>query len=123
MGKSSSFGLCLVLMFLSCKQDINDVSSRLEGIIESVQDHEAYDDTVFPLGVFKEEHFKKEADFAQEKLKELDQLNPKQLKETEQISYELLKFVLQNRIDFYAFDMYLNPILSDSGWSLIPADI
>jgi len=116
MGKLSSFGLCLVLMFLSCKQDINDVPSRLEGIIESVQDHEAYDDTVFPLGVFTEEYYKKEADFAQVKLKELDQLNPKQLKETEQISYELLRFVLQNRIDFYAFDMYLNPILSDSGF-------
>jgi len=116
MGKLSSFGLCLVLMFLSCKQDLNDVSSRLESIIESVQDHEAYDEKDFPLGVFTEEYYKKEADFAQEILKKLDQLNPKQLKETEQISYELLRFVLQNRIDFYAFDMYLNPILSDSGF-------
>jgi len=116
MGKLSSFGLCLVLMFLSCKQDLNDVSSRLESIIESVQDHEAYDDTEFPLGVFTEEYYKSEADFAQGKLKELDQLNSKQLKETEQISYELLRFVLQNRIDIYAFDMYLNPILSDAGF-------
>ena len=116
MRKLSSFGLCFILMFLSCNQEKNDLSSRLEGIIKSVQDHEGYDDAAFPLGVFTEEYYKKEADFAQGKLKELDQLNPKQLKETEQISYELLRFVLQNRIDFYAFDMYLNPILSDSGF-------
>ncbi len=116
MRKLPSFGLCLVLLFLSCKQDKNDVASQLEGIIKSVQDHEGYDEAAFPLGVFTEEYYKNEADFAQGKLKDLGQLNPKQLKETEQISYELLRFVLQDRIDFYAFDMYLNPILSDTGF-------
>ena len=116
MRKLSSFGLCLVFLFLSCKQEKNDLSSPLEGIIKSVQDHEGYDEAAFPLGVFTEEYYKKEADFAQGKLKELDQLNSKQLKETDQISYELLRFVLQNKIDFYSFDMYLNPILSDAGF-------
>ena len=53
MRKLSSFGLCLVLLFLSCKQDKNDVTTQLEGIIESVQDHEGYDDAAFPLGVFR----------------------------------------------------------------------
>jgi uncharacterized protein (DUF885 family) len=116
MGKISSIGLCLVLMFLSCNPDKNKVSSQLEGIINSVQDHEGYDELEFPLGVFTEIYYQKEADFAADKLKELNALNPDLLKETELISYELLKFVLQNRIDFYAFDMYLNPLLSDSGF-------
>ena len=116
MGKISRFGLLLVLMFLSCKHDKNDVSSQLESIINSVQDHEGYDELEFPLGVFTEAYHQKEADFARDKLKELKALNPEFLKETELISYELLQFVLQNRIDFYDFDMYLNPILSDAGF-------
>lgn len=116
MGKITSIGLCLVLMFLSCKPDENKMSSKLEGIIKNVQDHEGYDELEFPLGVFTEIYYQKEADFAADKLRELNELNPEFLKETELISYELLQFVLQNRIDFYAFDMYLNPILSDAGF-------
>lgn len=116
MGKITSIGLCLVLMFLSCKPDENKMSSKLEGIIKNVQDHEGYDELEFPLGVFTEIYYQKEADFAADKLRELNELNSEFLKETELISYELLQFVLQNRIDFYTFDMYLNPILSDAGF-------
>ncbi len=38
------------------------------------------------------------------------------LSETEQISAELLKFVLQDKIDYYKFERILNPLLSDAGF-------
>jgi uncharacterized protein (DUF885 family) len=49
-------------------------------------------------------------------LEDLSQINADKLNETEQISLKLLKFVLQDKIDFYEFELYLNPLLSDSGF-------
>jgi uncharacterized protein (DUF885 family) len=39
-----------------------------------------------------------------------------ELSETDQISAKLLKFVLQDKIDYYKFERFLNPLLSDSGF-------
>jgi uncharacterized protein (DUF885 family) len=39
-----------------------------------------------------------------------------ELSETDQISAKLLKFVLQDQIDYYKFERFLNPLLSDSGF-------
>ena len=93
-----------------------NASKLLDSIINSYQDHRGYDRKDYPLGLFTKEYHKAEAEFAQSKLDELAKINPEELSETEQISFELLKFVLQDDVDYYAFERYLNPLLSDSGF-------
>ncbi|WP_101450762.1 DUF885 domain-containing protein [Aquimarina sp. MAR_2010_214] len=101
----------------SCtQQKKEDTSTPLHQIISEIEDREAYDDYTYPLGLFTKEHFKKEADFAQQKIEELNNIDASQLKETDKISLDLLKFTLQQKVDFYEFEMYLNPLLSDSGF-------
>ncbi|MDP5093459.1 MAG: DUF885 domain-containing protein, partial [Polaribacter sp.] len=57
-----------------------------------------------------------EADFAAKLLKDFECVQLDELSETEKISAKLLQFVLQDDIDFYEFERYLNPLLSDSGF-------
>ena len=59
---------------------------------------------------------KSEAEFAKTKLEELSKIRIDTFSENEKISVELLKFVLQDQIDFYEFERFLNPLLSDSGF-------
>jgi len=94
----------------------NSNSEQLKAIIDNYQDHVGYDRNEYPLGVFTKEYYKSEAEFAQIKLEELSKIEPETLSETEQISLTLLKFVLQDQIDFYEFEGYLNPLLSDTGF-------
>jgi len=68
------------------------------------------------MGLFSREYFKSEAAFAAKQLKELQRLKGKELSETESISLALLKFQLQDQIDYYSFERFLNPLLSDSGF-------
>ncbi|WP_103069495.1 DUF885 domain-containing protein [Aquimarina sediminis] len=112
----------LILALLFCfgctkteKQEKNTVN-LLHVIISEVEERKGYDHEKYPLGLFTEEHFKKEADFAKKKIDELNNLDTSKFKETDQISYELLKFVLQQTVDFYEFESFLNPLLSDSGF-------
>jgi uncharacterized protein (DUF885 family) len=100
-----------------CKKDAaNIVADQLQTIIQEYQDHESYDRDEYPLGLYKQEHYKSEAEVAQSYLDRLEAINGTGLKETNQISLALLKFKLQDKIDFYAFERYLNPLLSDSGF-------
>lgn len=71
---------------------------------------------VHPLGVFSKERFEKESAFAKAQLKKLNTISPKTLSETERISLELLKFKLQETVDYYEYESFLNPLLSDSGF-------
>ena len=108
--------LSFLLMF-SCKQDESmKKSSELQKIIDGYQDHKGYDEKAYPLGLYTEEYYKSEAEFARLKLNELAEIEEKNLKETEQISKQLLAFVLQDKIDYYEFERYLNPLLSDAGF-------
>jgi len=91
-------------------------SAQLDSIINSYQDHKGYDRKAYPLGLFTKEYYQSEAEFAQSKLDELSKINVNELSETAQISYELLKFELQDQIDYFKFEQYLNPLLSDSGF-------
>ena len=108
--------LSFLLVLISCASDKNRASQELAGIIQRVEDHQGYDKDEFPLGRFSGDYYATEAAFAKEQLGRLAQLDQEKLNESELISYELLRFVLQNRIDFDAFQMYLNPILSDAGF-------
>ncbi len=93
-----------------------NASSTLEELIKTYEQHEGYDRKQFPLGLYTAEYFKSEADFAQQILTELSKIDTSQLPETQRISAELLAFILQDQIDYYKFEHYLNPLLSDSGF-------
>ncbi|NNC70840.1 MAG: DUF885 domain-containing protein [Flavobacteriaceae bacterium] len=109
------FCLFGIMVLISCEQEDSN-AKKLQSIIESYQDHEGYDKKEYPLRLFAKEYYQAEAEFAKSKLDELDEINADGLSETEQISLELLKFKLQDIIDYYEFDRYLNPLLSDSGF-------
>ena len=107
---------CLFLVF-NVKIDAQDnPSAQLDFIINSYQNHKGYDEKEYPLGLYTKDYYKAEAEFAQSKWDELSKVNTEGLSETEQISVELLKFELQDQIDYYAFERYLNPLLSDAGF-------
>lgn len=109
--------ILILVLTLGCKnkEELKKPTS-LQGIIQEYQDHEGYDKKTFPLGLFTKEYFKSEAEFAQKTLEELAKINKLHLSETDRISAELLAFVLQDQIDYYKFEQYLNPLLSDAGF-------
>ena len=107
----------IIITIFGCqnKSAISDLE-QLNRIIETYQNHEGYDKTKFPLGLYTKAYFEAEALFAENLLNELNAINPNNLSETQHISFELLKFVLQDQIDYFSFEQYLNPLLSDSGF-------
>ena len=109
--------LALIILISSCSEKVTeDASQELSSIIEEYEAHKGFDEDEFPLGLFTAEFYKEEAEYAKSKLEELSEINSEGLSETERISLKLLKFVLQDRIDYYEFERYLNPLLSDSGF-------
>src|SRR5690606_24802091 len=78
--------------------------------------HQGYDYKAYLLGLYTKSYFKSEADFAQQLLQQLAQVDSEKLNETDAISAKLLQFVLQDKIDYYEFGFYLNPLLSDTGF-------
>lgn len=112
--------LFLVVFFLSSCNSGNEKcgssSSELNILIESYENYKGYDSKEFPLGLYTEAYYKKEAEYAKSQLEYFGCIIFSELSETEKISYELLKFELQEIIDFYKFEAYLNPLLSDSGF-------
>ncbi|OUR98371.1 hypothetical protein A9Q86_15095 [Flavobacteriales bacterium 33_180_T64] len=105
------------LLIFGCeKEKSNTASKELDQIINSYQDYEGYDKKTYPLGLFTKAYYQSEAEFAKDKLEELSNITIDNLSETEQISAELLKFILQDQINYYEFEQYLNPLLSDAGF-------
>ncbi|SFF74548.1 Uncharacterized conserved protein, DUF885 familyt [Salegentibacter agarivorans] len=95
-----------------------EASENLKTIIEEMDDHKAYDREEFPLGLFTEKYYKEESEFAEKQLEQLQEIKADSLSETEKISLEMLKFKLQETVDRYKYEAYLNPLLSDSGFHL-----
>jgi len=113
------FLIVLLIIISSCNSgngSCNSSSEELKTLIKSHQDHDGYDDEEYPLGLYTREHYKAESEFAQELLQHFDCIQLDDLSETERISAELLKFVLQDQVDYYTFERFLNPLLSDSGF-------
>lgn len=111
-----SLPLLFLVLICSCDNDQNKASDTLVKVIKDYQDHEGYDEDEFPLGLFTKDYYESEAEFANSKLEALSKIDSEKLNETDKISLALLKFVLQDKIDFYEFEAYLNPILSDAGF-------
>ncbi|MDG2172222.1 MAG: DUF885 domain-containing protein [Flavobacteriaceae bacterium] len=112
------FTIALFLITIqSCDEyNRNKNSNKLTEIINSYQDHDGYDYKKYPLGLVTKEHYKNESDFANELLLNLALIDTSFLNENDKISYKLLSFKLQDIIDYYEFERYLNPLLSDSGF-------
>src|SRR6056297_26671 len=108
----------LVLMISTTGIAQNNSGKQLEKVINEVSDFELYSYVDYPLGRYQAELEKKDADFAQTQLQELEKIDISGLTETEQISHELLRFRLQNRVDEFEHEMYLNPIQADQGFHL-----
>ncbi|MBT8305349.1 MAG: DUF885 domain-containing protein [Maribacter sp.] len=107
----------VMLILLGCNTaGTNDSPTLLNKIIEDYQDHKGYDKKEYPLGLFTKEYYKSEASYAQTLLDELVKIDISILNETDYISYQLLEFVLRDKIDFYDYGRYLYPILSDAGF-------
>ncbi len=110
--------LCLFFIILIAAPNVfaqND-SYKLKEIINKVQDRKSYDKKEYPLGIFTKAHYRREGQFAKERLEKLKELNKENLTSSERISAELLKFRLQETVDKFEFQTYLNPLLSDAGF-------
>ena len=111
----SVLGIVLLLMALIIRFSENS-EKELQKIITNYQEHESYDSKEYPLGLFTKDHYESEAKFAQNLLNQLANLNADDLSENDLISYKLLKFELNDIIDYFNFERFLNPLLSDSGF-------
>lgn len=110
----------LIVLFLLIPEHIQAQENKelLSKIIAEVESYHSYDKEIYPLGVYKEFLEKQNAEFAQNQLQRLKDLNKTSFSETELISCELLRFQLQNQVDEFQYEMYLNPIQADQGFHL-----
>lgn len=114
-----AFLIFLFAVFSSCNsgnETCNTSKTELAILIKSYEERKPYDKDTYPLGLYTKEYYKTEADYAKNQLQYFNCIQMDELSETNQISAALLKFVLQDKIDYYKFERYLNPLLSDSGF-------
>ena len=107
----------ILLTIQSCdKYRSSKNSNSLNTIIDDYQNHRGYDSKKYPLGLVTKEYYKKEADFANNLLVNLSLIDTTFLEENDKISFKLLSFKLQDIVDYYNYERYLNPLLSDAGF-------
>ena len=106
------------MLFSLRGQDSTAQKARLDRIVAAVDSYQPYERNDHPLGLYTEERYRREAEFAQGQLDSLQAIDPGLLSETDRISWELLQFTLQDRIDRYRLGMHLNPIQADQGFHL-----
>ena len=114
------FKIIMTLVFIvtvcGCISNKENSSQLLTSIVNKYQDHKGYDEQEFPLGLFTKKFYQSEADFAKTILTRLSEVSEMALSETEVISLKLLKFKLKDQIDYFTFERFLNPLLSDAGF-------
>ncbi len=115
MNYLKSLIILFLIVFASCTPK-KTASEELAKVIETYENRTEYDKKEYPLGLLTKEYYKSEAEYAQKIIDTLSKIETANLSESENISLELLKFTLQENIDFYEFEAYLNPLLSDSGF-------
>ena len=108
--------LLFLVAVIGCVSDNENSSQLLSSIVNEYQDHEGYDEKEYPLGLFTKEFYQSEADFAKTILTKLSEVSEMALSETEVISLKLLKFKLKDQIDYFTYERFLNPLLSDAGF-------
>ena len=116
MKKLKYFLGLILITTLSCQVPSVDDEQKLTHLIDTYQEHKGFDRSRYPLGLYTQAYYAQEAQFADSLKRELTQLSTLKFDENNQISAALLAFILQEKIDFYSYDRYLNPILSDVGF-------
>ena len=114
------FKIIMTLVFIvtvcGCISNKENSSQLLTSIVNEYQDHEGYDEKEYPLGLFTKKFYQSEADFAKTILTKLSEVSEMALSETEVISLKLLKLKLKDQIDYFTYERFLNPLLSDAGF-------
>ena len=87
-------GISLIVVFVLMSFQTETTSEKLATIITNYQDRESYDEDEFPLGLFAEEYYLAEANYAKDLLNKLSKISGDDLSETENISFKLLQFQL-----------------------------
>lgn len=105
-----------IVTICGCISNKKKSSQLLTSIVNKYQDHKGYDEQEFPLGLFTKKFYQSEADFAKTILTKLSEVSEIALSETEVISLKLLKFKLKDQIDYFTYERFLNPLLSDAGF-------
>ena len=108
--------LVFIVTVSGCISNKENSSQLLTSIVNEYQDHKGYDEQEFTLGLFTKKFYQFEADFAKTILKKLSEVSEIALSETEVISLKLLKFKLKDQIDYFTYERFLNPLLSDAGF-------
>ena len=108
--------LVFIVTVCGCISNKENSSQLLTSIVNEYQDHEGYDEKEFPLGLFTKKFYQSESDFAKTILTKLSEVSEMALSETEVISLKLLKFKLKDQIDYFTYERFLNPLLSDAGF-------
>ena len=108
--------LIFIVIVCGCISNKENSSQLLTSTVNEYQDHEGYDEKEFPLGLFTKKFYQSEADFAKTILTKLSGVSEMALSETEVISLKLLKFKLKDQIDYFTYERFLNPLLSDAGF-------
>jgi len=109
-------GLLVLLSFVACKN--TSATEQLELIISEHEKPRVYDFKRGESVAQTTKYYAAEAEFAKKMKMELEALPMEGLSKTAKISAELLRFVLQDKIDQHAFKMYLNPITNESAFHL-----
>ena len=113
--------LSLAFFFLLCfslNVQAQDETQKLDKIIQEYQDYKPFDRSEYPLGLYTENYYQDQAEFAEKLLEKINNLDLPKLSKSQQISAELLKYDLRHTVKTYQFKAYLNPLLSDSGFHL-----
>jgi len=102
--------------FLQSTIHAQSETEKLEQILFTYHNHEGYDKIKHPLGIHTRAYHQQEAEFADSILHLVQKINVDELNESDQISVSLLEFVLHDKMNYFKFERFLNPILSDAGF-------
>ena len=106
--------VCLVLS-IGCSSIAED-EIMLQECIDQYEAYDSYDREIFPLGDHTEERYQADYDFYGALLEKINGITLAKLTSEDRISLKLLKFLVEDHRANFEFQIYLNPLLSDSGF-------
>ena len=106
--------VCLVLS-IGCSSIAED-EIMLQECIDQYEAYDSYDREIFPLGDHTEERYQADYDFYGTLLEKINGITLAKLTSEDRISLKLLKFLVEDHRANFEFQIYLNPLLSDSGF-------
>lgn len=118
--------LLLLLSLISIQVVFAQTSTGRKTIFKVASDLEKFDKIEFPrdtisdhpLGSFTDEDLLRRYKFNLAAYKTLEKIDQKSLVFSDQINLELLKHEIKNKLTFFEYQEYLNPILSDDGFHI-----